>query len=53
MLTNIVGMTQNNTVKERLILDLIYVNKLLCIPKFKYEDSRTARDTFTLRNWFF
>lgn len=42
-----------NSVKKRLILDLRYVNKFLRIPKFKYEDIRTARDIFMLGDWFF
>ena len=42
-----------NSVKKRLILDLRYVNNFLHVPKFKYEDIRTARDIFSLGNWFF
>ena len=42
-----------NSVKKRLILDLRYVNNFLRIPKFKYEDIRTARDIFMLGDWFF
>ena len=42
-----------NSLKKRLILDLRYVNNFLCIPKFKYEDIRTARDIFMLGDWFF
>lgn len=42
-----------NSVKKRLILDLRFVNKYLRIPKFKYEDIRTARDIFALGDWFF
>ena len=37
-----------NSVKKRLILDLRYVNNFLRVPKFKYENIRTARDIFSL-----
>ena len=46
------GVVRNGS-KKRLILDLRYVNKYLRIPKFKYEDIRTARDIFSLGDWFF
>ena len=41
------------SVNKRLILDLRYVDKFLCILKFKYEDIRMARDIFMLGEWFF
>ena len=46
------GVVRNGS-KKRLILDLRYVNKYLRIPKFKYEDIRTAGDIFSLGDWFF
>lgn len=46
------GVVRNGS-KERLILDLCYVNKYLQVFKFKYEDIRTVRDIFLLGDWFF
>ena len=43
----------SNTDKNRLILDLRFVNSLLKSYRFKYEDLRTFRDIFQSGDWFF
>lgn len=43
----------SNTDKNRLILDLRFVNSLLKSYLFKYEDLRTFRDIFQSGDWFF
>ena len=43
----------SNSGKDRLILDLRYVNSLLKSYRFKYEDLRTFRDIFEPGDWFF
>jgi hypothetical protein len=43
----------SNTDKNRLILDLRFVNSLLISNRFKYEDLRTFRDIFQSGGWFF
>ncbi len=43
----------SNTDKNRLILDLRFVNSLLKSFQFKYEDLRTFRDIFQAGDWFF
>lgn len=45
------GVTRNACGKQRLILDLRYVNHR--VSKFKYEDIRTACDLFSKGDWFF
>ena len=47
------GVTRNACGKQRLILDLRYVNQHLRVSKFKYEDIRTACDLFSKGDWFF
>lgn len=42
-----------NAEKNRLILDLRFVNSLLKSYQFKYEDLRTFRDIFETGDWFF
>ena len=39
--------------KPRLILDLYFINSHLRVPKFKYEDIRTASELFQQGDWFF
>lgn len=39
--------------KNRLILDLRFVNQMLQTYHFKYEDLRTLRDIFQTGDWFF
>ena len=39
--------------KNRLILDLRYVNSFLRVQKFKYEDLRIFKEIFKLGDWFF
>ena len=39
--------------KQRLILDLRYLNSFLRVPRFKYEDLRTFKDIFGPDDWFF
>ena len=36
----------HKSTKPRLILDLSYLNQLLTVPKFKFEDIRSAKDLF-------
>ena len=43
----------DNNEKLRLILDLIYLNSFLSVPKFKYEDVRTIRYSFNKGDFFF
>ena len=47
------GVTRNACGKQRLILDLRYVNQHLRVSKFKYEDIPTACDLFSKGHWFF
>ena len=42
-----------NAEKNRLVLDLRFVNSLLKSYQFKYEDLRTFRDIFEAGDWFF
>ena len=42
-----------NAEKNRVILDLRFVNSLLKSYQFKYEDLRTFRDIFEAGDWFF
>ena len=46
------GVATNACGKQRLILDLRYVNEHLRVQKFKYEDIRTACDLFSEGDWF-
>ena len=43
----------SNNGKNRLILDLRYLNGFLRVPRFQYEDLRTFRDIFRRGDWFF
>ena len=47
------GVMRNACGKQRLILDLRYVNQHLRVSKFKYEDIPTACDFFSKGDWFF
>ena len=47
------GVTRNACGKQRLILDLSYVNQHLRVSKFKYEDIRTACYLCSKGDWFF
>ena len=43
----------SNNRKNRLILDLRYLNGFLRVLRFQYKDLRTLRDLFRLGDWFF
>ena len=47
------SVAKNSSGKQRLILDLRFINSHLRVPKFKYEDIRTASDLFQQGDWFF
>ena len=47
------GVVTNASGKQRLILDLWYINEHLRVSKFKYEDIRTACYLFSKGDWFF
>ena len=53
MVCNPLGVVNNSALKQRLIVDLRYVNQHLRSHKFKYEDIRTAADLFCKGDCFF